>query len=165
MEKEGTEKKKGLEKELSWRAAEFEYVEKNLAWYLAVLGVAGVVVLIAFIRGNFFFGIFMVLAAILITVLGRQKPRVFDFRISDSEVKVGDSVSLSYDNLESFSVNRREGRLDEIILKKKSIANSYVRIPADTAMSEKARGILSEKLPEEEYEESLVDILADRLGF
>jgi hypothetical protein len=42
--------------------------------------------------------------------------------------------------------------------------NPYLRIPVDGETAKRARAFLATKLPEEKYEESLIDLFADWLG-
>ena len=59
----------------------------------------------------------------------------------------------------------RPGHLDEVVLKRKTIVNPTIHIPIDSELAERAREILGVKLPEEEHDESIVDILFDYIGF
>jgi len=71
---------------LSWQAPEFEYHTKTPDWYWAI----GLIVLSAsiasFIRGNFFFGAFILIAGILLFIYGIKKPRIVMFEITDDGV-------------------------------------------------------------------------------
>jgi len=159
------EKKKNEGTEITWRAAEYEHVEKGGGWYLIVGGTALILLIIALWQKNFFFGIFILLAGIMVITLGNRRPTVLDFKLTDGGCELGRGVFYKYDQMENFSLRNRPNRLDEMIFRKKTTFNPFVRIPVDSRTAEKARIFLAQKLPEVQYEGSLLDILIDFLGF
>lgn len=157
-------KKENDEIEISWRAAEYDHSEKGGGWYLSVGGVAFILLLVALWQRNFFFGIFILLAGIMAIGLGNRKPNVLDFKLTGEGCHLGKEF-YSYDNLENFSLRSRLNRLDEIVFKKKSTFNPYIRVLIDNHTAEKVRIFLVQKLPEVEDQSSLLDVLIDFLGF
>ncbi len=152
-------------RELTWRAAEYQFVEKNVSWYWLVIIVAIVLVFLAVLGRNFFFGVFIVLATAMIIFFGRKRPQVLDFKISDKGVAIGENVSYDYDRLEGFVILDKPGRLHEIVLKKKAAINPIFKLPIDAKSAEKAEVILQNHLPQMKYEDSLLDIISEWLGF
>jgi hypothetical protein len=152
-------------KTISWRAAEYEHVKKGAFWYLLIIGTAVLILGAAFWQKNFFFAIFILIAVIVLVVFGRAKPLMHDFRITEEGVGIGVKTFYNYDHLEGFAVSSRPGRLDAIIIKKKSTFNPILKIPIDSKLAVGARDLLLRKLPELEYEESIIDIFSDWLGF
>ena len=148
-----------------WRAAEFERHERTGAWYVSVVGVALVLVVIALIQHNFFFALFIMLAAGVLVLFSNRKPHIVEFRIDDEGVLVGSS-RYHYEDIDFFWMRERPGRLDEIVIKRKAVLNPLLKITADTHTAKSARLKLLEKLPEMgEDQESLFDIFTDWLGF
>ncbi|MGC9602938.1 MAG: hypothetical protein ABSF47_00490 [Minisyncoccia bacterium] len=164
MEKE-KEKKKNEETEITWRAAEYEHLEKGGSWYLIVGGTALVLLVIALWQKNFFFGIFILLAGIMVITFGNRRPDVLDFKLTREGCELGRGIFYKYDQMENFSLRSRPNRLDEIIFRKKTTFNPFVRIPVDSRTAERAKIFLVQKLPEIQYDGSLLDILIDFLGF
>ncbi len=152
------------ENEISWRAAEFNYTKKAPLWFFVVGAVSLFLFLFSFLRGNFFFAVFLAIAGVIVIFLGNRRPRVIDFGIGEEGVFIEDS-SFTFDSLSGFAFQNKPGKLDEIVLKKKTDFNPYLKLPIDSKTAEKVRPLLESKLPEIEYEESLIDILAERLGF
>ena len=150
-------------KEISWRAAEFEFREKGPLWYLAIGFVAAILVVVSFAQRNFFFAVFVLVASITLMFFGRLKPVVFNFKISEAGVNVGENKFYNYEKLEGFSIVDRPGKLDEIILKKKTVINSFLKLPIDSKNALTAKELLTEKLPEIDYKESIIDIFSDLL--
>jgi len=157
-------KKENIVTEVSWRAAEYGHFEKGGMWYLSVGGAALVLFIIAIWQKNFFFGIFIVLAAIMVIALGNKKPDVLDFKLTGEGCHIGKEF-YSYDRIENFSLRSRLNRLDEIIFRKKSTFNPFIRVLVDSQTAEKARVFLVQKLTEVEDQTSLLDVLIDFLGF
>jgi hypothetical protein len=149
---------------ISWRAAEYEHTEKEAGWYWLVGAISFVLIVVAFWQKNFFFAVFIVIAVGMVMFFSRRKPEVVDFSITDTGINIGE-LSLYFENLDSFSIRSRPGHLDEIVLKKKTTVNPFVRIPIDSRMVEKAGEFLRNHLPEVEYKESLVDIFSEWFGF
>jgi c-di-AMP phosphodiesterase-like protein len=163
MAKEIKEEKNSA-KEISWRAAEYEYVPKSALWYLIIIVVALILTIISLFQRNFFFAVFIIIATAMVIFLGRRRPAVINFGLTAEGVRI-DKILLSFENLENFSIRRRPGYLDEIVLKKKAAVNPFVRMPIDSKTAEEARQFLSEYLEEVEYKESLVDIFSEWLRF
>jgi len=150
--------------QFSWRAAEYDFYQKGWRWYLIVGGGALVMLLIAFWQKNFFFAIFIILALIVVVAFGNRRPQVFEFSIYEDGIVIGKDF-FSFDGLESFSLRVRPHRLDEIIFKKKKTFNPYLRLPIDAKSAAQVKTILIKKLNETEYHESIIDLIAEWLGF
>lgn len=157
--------KKEETKELYWKAAEFHHHSRGPLWYFLVVFIAVLLSATAFLKGNFFFGVFIVLAMIVMFSLGRKRPRVIDFRINNKGVAIGDEIFYPYDELEGFSLLEHHHKLNEIILHRKTSLAPIVRVPIDSQLMIKAKMMLSKHLKEVKYEESLIDIFADLLKF
>ncbi len=158
------DKKEGDITEISWRAAEYDHFEKGAGWYMSVGGIAIVLLIIALWQKNFFFGMFILIAGIMAISLANKKPNVLDFKLTGEGCHLGKEF-YSYDSLENFSLRSRLNRLDEIIFRKRSTFNPYIRVLVDNRTAEKARIFLVQKLPEVEDQSSLLDVLIDFLGF
>lgn len=153
------------QKEVSWRAAEYEFKEKGPAWYLIIGFIAAVFIVLAFVGKNFFFAVFILVASITLMFFGGVRPQVFNFRVGEEGIEIGERKTYRYEDLGGFAIFERPGRLDELILKKKTNINPYVKIPVDSKTAKRAKEILMDHLPEIEYRESLIDIFSDLLRF
>ena len=119
----------------------------------------------AFWQKNFFFAIFIILAGAMLLFFSRRRPQILDFKLDGEGIAIGDNIFYDYDRFEGFLIRSRPQRLDEVILKKKTAINPYIKVPIDSKLAPKARDILGENLPEVEYQESLIDILSEWFGF
>ena len=158
------QKEKNIE-EISWRAPEYSYTVKGNYWYAITIVIAFILLIIALTQKNFFFAIFIILAEVMLIFFAKKRPQIIDFEINDTGIAIGKNSFYEYDNLEGFSIDSHPPRLDEIILKKKTAVNPYIKIPIDSKLAIQAKEILAQKLPEIEYQASIIDILANWLGF
>ena len=149
---------------VEWSAPEHEHLEKDLGWYFFVGMAALVLVIIAFWKSDFFFAVFLILAAGLLMVFGSKEPEIYEFKIDSKGVTVGKKV-YHYETLSDFSIRMRAGIPREIVIRKKSSMNPFMHLPAERHIIANAREILETRLPETEFNETFVDIFADFLGF
>ena len=152
-------------KEIIGGAAEYNYVKKDVSWYWVMGGLVATLIMIAIWQKNLFFALFIAIAGTILLFFGKRRPQIYNFRISDDGVCVGDKIFYSYDRFVSFAIHNRPSRLDEVILRRKTAVNPYVKIPIDSKLALQAKVILKNKLPEVEYQESILDIISDWLGF
>lgn len=150
---------------ISWRAAEFKYFEKGILWYASVILAAVLLVIFALWQDNFFFAIFIVLASVVLIFLGRKRPKVVEFRITDNGISAGKDIDYDYEQLEGFTVREYEGRLNEIVVKADTTINPFVKMPVDSQILPKVTEKLKKHIPEKEYEEAIVDTFADLFRF
>lgn len=148
---------------VSWRAAEFEYVERSRGWYVLLGIVAAIFIAASLWQGNVFFALFIALAGVVLVTVSRRKPPVVEFCVDGEGVSIG-TRRLQYDDLEGFSFHDRPGRLDQIILKRKSGAVPLVRIPVDSKTAERVQSVLAVYLPPFEHEETITDSITDLFG-
>lgn len=151
-------------KEVLWRAAEYDHSEKTLTWFVFVALISLAIAVFAFIKSNFFFGIFALFSGGMVLFFARRKPRILEFSVSEEKILIGNAVSVDYAELKNFSHRSRTGNLDEIVFRKNGLINPFVRIPIDAKLAERVKVILRKKLPEEEYDESIIDIISDYFG-
>lgn len=157
------EKTKKTEEDVTWRAAERNYVEKGSDWYFVVVGVAILLVIISLWQKNFFFTIFIILAALVLISFGKRKPKVVDFGIHDDHIEIDHQI-FEYDDLKSFAVKERKGRLNEIIIRKNSPVAPFLYMPISGKLAKKAESFLETKLEKFEHEVDFFDEVSDWLG-
>lgn len=152
-------------KEIIWRAAEYKHFKKSPLWYLVVALVSGLLTLLALLQNNFFFAIFVILAGIMLVFLGKKRPKVVEFRITNNGIEIGNDIAYDYNELEGYTVREYPDRLNEIIIKKDSAINPFIKMPVDSQILPKATSKIEEYIPQKDYEESIIDTFSDILGF
>jgi hypothetical protein len=151
-------------REISWRAAEHEHVPKTGNWYLLMGAVALGLIIFSLWQKNFFFAVFIILASVMIFTMSRRKPQVFEFRLNEHGIAIGNRIAYDYDRLQDFSIRNRPGRLDELIIRRKTAMNPEVRMLVDAKTMVKIQEFLKDRLPEVKHEESLIDLFREVLG-
>ncbi len=141
-------------------------MEKEFGWYFFIGLTALIIVIFAFWKNNFFFALFMIIAAILVMIFGSKRPTVHTFKIDGHGISIGNKF-LPYSRISNFSIRNhpQRGGPREIVIRKKSAVNPFIHMPAEKYMISHAREILSEHIPEEDFNETFADIFADFLGF
>ena len=150
---------------IEWRAAEFHYFEKDYLWYVGVSATALVLLTFALIQRSFFFAVFVVIAAVLVIEFGKRRPRILDYELNDKSVVIDGRMRVPYKEMESFHIRKRRGLLDEIVFRRTTRVLPFMHLPIDEDLAVTVREFLLERLPEDEHEHSIVDIIAERIGF
>ncbi|OGD25036.1 hypothetical protein A3A21_00515 [Candidatus Jorgensenbacteria bacterium RIFCSPLOWO2_01_FULL_45_25b] len=150
---------------LEWRAAEFEYVHKDVSFYWIAGTIIVVLMLFSLWQKNFFFFIFLAIAGPTMFFFSKRKPKIFQFTVNDRGVGIEGHAFYEYKDLEGFALIRREGYLDILMIKRKVTVNPFVRILVDSEMGDKVRDALATKLKKINYELSLLDIVSEWFGF
>jgi len=94
----------------------------------------------------------------------RKKPQIVEFKINNEGIGIENDF-YKYETLESFTVRKRPEHLDEIILKRKTAANPFLKLPIDSKSLISVMAVMKEKIPETEYQESLLETIVEFLGF
>lgn len=152
--------------EIVWQAPSFQYYPKDVSWYWLTILIAVILFFFAIWQKNFLFGVFVIVAEIAVFVLARRQPEIIEFKIDEQGVGILEKM-FSYDELSSFCLrpDNEDKNFQELILKKKVYFNPYVIILIDAKIVPRAQAILSQKLAEEPYQDSLLDILFRWLRF
>lgn len=153
-------------KEIVWQAPAFRYYPKSVSWYWLSLIIAILLMAFAVWQKNFLFAVFIFLAELAVFVWARRQPELIKFKIDEKGVSVA-GKTYYYDELEKFCLRPdSENKIfEELILKKKTHFNPYLKIFIEARFSSRAREILSQKLIEEEYEDSLLEGILKWLRF
>ena len=157
-------RKKQEDKKIHWRAPEFRSVEKSFLWYAGIAIVGAVLFIIALVQGNFFFAVFIALAGTLLTVFSKREPSTIEFSVTEEGISIGSDYLYEYGDLEGFMIQEYENNEHELILKRKTAMNPFLRIPLSAKLAPKVRDMLISHIEEQEYEDSLIDSLARIVG-
>lgn len=97
-----------MAKEIKWQAPEFIYRRKTLGWYWLTIFAAVALIGIAVWQKNFLFGIFIVIAEILVLVWAEKPPRLVPMALTREGVAIEGALRYPYLDLASFTVDDRE---------------------------------------------------------
>lgn len=114
----------------SWKAREFEYIDKSVDWFWVLWIVAVSLSLISIILGNFITAILILVASFAISLQASRIPPEVEFKITQRGIFV-DKKFYSYKEITSFWVNIDEA--PEIILEtdKTLLSKLVIPIPSD----------------------------------
>ena len=151
---------------VEWQAPAFRYYLKDVSWYWLSFIIAILLTAFAVWQKNFLFAIFILLAEISVLILARRQPELIKFKVDDKGIAIAGKVYL-FSDLENFCFRSddEDKNFEELILKRKTHFNPYLKIFVDAGVSSAVRGIISQKLTEEAYEDSLLESIFKWLRF
>ncbi len=159
------EQKKNENFEIKWQAPEFDYNEKGVSWYWMILIVAIILIAVALWQKNFLFIIFIIIVSLLLFYTSNKFPKIWEFKISQKGISIGDHKFYPYREIESFDVHPYSEHFHELVLKLKARFNPYVRIFIHVEDEHILLERLSKFMQKEEIPYSLVDALERLIKF
>ncbi|MFH1246479.1 MAG: hypothetical protein V1489_01735 [Candidatus Liptonbacteria bacterium] len=151
---------------ISWSAPEFEYHAKGVYWYWTSIAVAVIVIAISVWQKNFLFGLFVVIAEILILVWGEREPQDTDFVLNEKGLEIKGYKFYPTREIGSFSSFEDWSDLwSTIILDPKGHFQPAVRIHVPRVRFPEIERGFRAIAPLVHKDISLVDALEKFLGF
>ncbi len=147
-----------------WKEFEHNTPKKSTDWFWYIGSGALIVVIVSIFLKNFLFAVFAIVAVFVIFALYTQTPQETDFKIDAKGIKIGKTF-YKYKEIDSFWINYNPPHKKELILELDKRLHPHVKIPIGNQDPNEIRDFLSKILEEEEYEESLIETIAERLGF
>ena len=151
-------------REIRWNAKEFQYYHKTIEWYIVLFVISGALVFSAFFLGNFLLGVLLTIAAIVIAMAAARAPRVVPYSIGVSGVRIG-HVFYPHKALMSFSVDEDHRHGPHVYIKPKARFQPLIILMVPSEYVDDIQDILAEKLPVEDIEEPLFNVLLEILRF
>ncbi|MGB7957621.1 MAG: hypothetical protein WCF77_02145 [Minisyncoccia bacterium] len=151
--------------EINWEAPEFEYHPKTVSWYWLSIIIAAAIIAFSIWERNFLFGIFIVIAEILLIAWGNEKPRIIGFSITENTLTIDGAKNYQMKLFESFSVDEQGENWAELFFTFKAKLKTPLKIIMPKAKLEEARKNIKTILREVEFEPSLLDSLEKIIGF
>ncbi len=88
---------------IEWRVPEFETHQRTKKWYFYAILISAILLLFAFLSGNYLFAIFIILSAIIIVLHDKQEPIPVYFAITTTGIIIG-KKRYDYSELKNFSI-------------------------------------------------------------
>lgn len=151
---------------IEWQAPAFRYYPKDVSWYWMSFIIAILVIAFAIWQKNFLFAVFIFLAEISVLILSHRQPEMVKFKVDEKGIAIFDKIFL-FNDLEKFCLrpDEEDKNFEELIIKKKTHLNPYLKIFVDAKISSRVHDTLSQKLTEETYEDSLLEAIFKWLKF
>ncbi len=151
------------EPHIRWQTFEYSHWEKSSDWFWLVGLVAFLGIILSIVFKNFLLAIIILIGGFSSMMYGSRKPESIGCEINPRGIKIKD-LMFPMSNLESFSL-REEFEPHTLYLKTKKLFSPKIAIPLNEVEPEIIRKFLSVYLPEEEHQESLLELIAERFGF
>lgn len=151
--------------EFSWDTYEYEHREKSTDWYwaLGILIIIGAT--IAFITKNLLFGVLLLLGGFMIGIFAGKKNDPIAIEISRRGITVNKST-IEFQEITGFWLYRNPFGVRKLILKTKRNFAPMVSLPLpDDMRASDLHEFLIQYIPEQELQESFVDLLSEKIGF
>lgn len=150
---------------VEWTASEYIAHHKTPGWFVMVgVATSALAILVYFIsRGDIISTFMMIVVGVVFGVIGGRVPRVLEYSIDDSGIRIGPKF-YTYGDFKSFAI-QDEGAISSISLlplKRFMPSISIYYAPED---EEKIINVLSLGLPIEHREQDALDRLMRRLRF
>jgi len=146
-----------------WHAPEFEYREKGVSWYWLTIILAVLLIALAMWQRNFLFGVFVIVAEILVILWGGKKPRILAFAVDERGLAIGDREHHPWSEFSTFSAEEGEDLSLLVFQSRRARPALYVLVPP--AQFPEVKRVLLSQLPYVEYQRSLVEAVEEFFGF
>lgn len=149
---------------MEWDTLEHAEVEHTNDWKASVVLIAGALIAIGFLFGNFLLVVLIFIATVALLLMAARKPAMIHVEIKKSGVREG-TLYYPFRTLDGFSIVEH-GDAHRLLLESNHRLMPLIVIPiADTVDPEELHEFLERFIPEKELHESLPHLLMERLGF
>lgn len=148
---------------VSWTSPEHSHFEKNNDWYWAISIITITAAALAFIFGNFIFGILIIVSSFTLIVHSSREPKMLYCEINDRGVVI-DNILYPFLTLESFCIDAHE-RPSKLIIKSTKFFMPYIIVQIEEVDPETVRDILLNYIAETYHSEPVSQKIFERFGF
>ena len=148
---------------ISWEAPSFYYnpQKKYLSMVIVGLIAAGVGLLV--FQKDALSAIFLMLTSLMFVLYANKKPTISSIMVDDVGVSVADTRYF-YRDLKSFWIDYNPGGSKELSIESRKWYLPYIKVSIEDNDPLEIRSLMISFLPEKEHENSLVDLIARRIG-
>jgi hypothetical protein len=159
-----------MEEKINWSALEYEEKERHPDWFWAL----GVIVIAssitAFIFGNYFFAIFLIIGGVLLGFFAVKKPDMVYYELNGKGLKIHNRI-YPYGKIRAFWVQKPlsdEGIVmpPTLFIKSERLLVPIFAVPIEESALVKIHNMmLAHGVPEEEMREHPSEKIMEALGF
>ena len=151
---------------MQWTAPEYKQYDRPKSWYLALLLIAGGLIVYSLITANYLLVIITVILAVIVNSITRNNPKDLDIAVTTKGVKIGEKLYTFTEDLNSFWILYDPPELKTLNFKRQQRFMPEISIQLEKQNPLKLREFLLEYLEEEiEKEEHMADQISRKLGF
>lgn len=152
-----------MEPILEWQSPEHNFARKSTDWYWILGAIILCIVVVSFYFNNFIFGIFALIAGIVLGALSYIETPIVKVSIQTTGIAIGRNL-YPFKSLESFWLEDDHVHGPHIFLKSNNSFRPLITIPVNKEVDlENLHEILSNFLDEEYLQESLLHRWFDKL--
>ncbi len=149
---------------LTWEAPEFRHYPKNIAWYITLLFIVGLLALYQIFQRDWFGAISISIIAAFVVLYARHKPGMMAVQITDAGIHLGDT-HIPYTHIKHFWIVHNENH-QVLNIETTAYINHMLSVELEDQDPDEVRDILQEMLPEHtETAETLAQKIAHRFKF
>ncbi|MBU1046694.1 hypothetical protein KKH36_02865 [Patescibacteria group bacterium] len=139
-----------MEKEISWKAFEYEFTPRSANWFWTVWILSFSIFFTAYLLANILFGILVLIIAFSISIFASRRPDLIIITLTPKKIIIG-KKEIDLENFESFNLSKKN-----IILKSIKKFSPYTIIPLGAEVDrEEIKEYLLEQLIQEDLQEPL----------
>lgn len=150
---------------MKWQAPEYEYREKGPSWYWLSIIIAAVIVAFSVWEKNFLFGIFVVIAEVLLIVWGNRTPRTVGFTLTETGMDIEGGKRYPLKDFESVSIDEASDGWTEIIFSFHAKLKTPLKVLFPEERLPELRTNMKTVLKEVPHEPTLIDAIEKLLRF
>ncbi|MBI2888311.1 MAG: hypothetical protein HYY10_00115 [Candidatus Liptonbacteria bacterium] len=147
-----------------WEAPEFEYRHKGVSWYWLTIIIAVSLVAVAAWQRNFLFGVFVVIAEVLVLAWGSRTPPTISFLMNEKELVINKTERYPWEEFISFGTEDDRDP-PTLTFRFRHRVRPVLRILVPTTHFAAARGFAAWKLPQVNDPRSFIETLEELLRF
>lgn len=148
---------------IEWRAPEYDHKEKGVDFFWTIGLIALVGAIIAIWKGNYVFGIFIIVSGACLIFFTMRKPEDVDFSINSDGINMGKDKH-PWNNIKSFNIKDGSPYSKLMIETTKKFLPIYT-LPLPSSLEDKTRSSLLKIIPNSEIQESPSMLFMEKLGF
>jgi hypothetical protein len=148
-----------------WEAPEFEYREKSVSWYWISIIVAALMVAFSVWERNILFGLFIIIAEILVISWANQQPNIFPVVLNEEGLAIGHRKFHALREFDSWSADHVDDTWAELSFHFKTHVKIPLRVLAPHDQLEEIRKNLRPIVKEIDHQASLIDAIEKLLNF
>ncbi len=146
---------------ITWQAYEYNQPERHPHWFAVLWIFALALAAVAVILKSYLLAVFLMLAAAMVHIFAVRPPSQYTFSLDAEKLSIGNKTHPLNDFTSFWIFERDDGNI--LSLEGRRFLNAHLHIPLADINPQEVRELLAESLAEKEHEESLLDLLAERL--
>lgn len=151
---------------IKWQAPEFEYHPKSPVWYWGTVIVALGLIASAFWMRDFLFGVFIIIAEILILIWSSKEPRDINFTLTERGLNIENHKMYYVRDIESFTgFEDWSEEWSTIVLDIKGHIKPSIHVHIPRERFAEIESAMASMLPMKNDDPSFLDTLERYLGF